>query len=363
MIASRLKAIFGIKIFLSAVFILISGLIARPQDAARTTRSTFSVDVNVVNVFVTVRDKKGTFIKDLTQEDFALSEDGRKQTISYFSRETDLPLTIGLIVDTTPSENNMMEEEKTASRIFLNKILRPGKDNAFLMQFGEEVELLQNLTSAPETLAEAINQLEQHSMGFLNAPMPGGRPVLRRRSASTYGSNFYTLLSDSIYLASDEIMKPLQGRKALIILGDGYHVGDRRDMAIAAAQEADTLIYTIRIFDKEFGGNTGGFGGMRGFGGMGPFGFPGGGGGLDDSEWKQNLKTLSNKTGGSYFETGKKGVLEHVYAQIEEELRSQYSLGYTPDNKAKNGFRKISVEVKKRGMIVHGREGYYPRSR
>jgi VWFA-related protein len=347
------------KLLLCAAFIFLSGLIVRSEETPRKAQSIFSVDVDVVNVFVSVRDKNGTFIKDLTQDDFVLNEDGRKQTIRYFSRETDLPLTIGMIVDGTPSESNMMEEEKNASRVFLNKMLRPGKDNAFLIQFGDEVEMLQDLTSSPEELATAIDRLEQHSMGFAGMPtppMPNRKPMLRRRSVVTYASNFYTLLSDSIYLASEEILKPVPGRKALIVLGDGYHVGERREMAITAAQEADTLIYTIRIFDKEFTNRNSG-----GFGGMGPFGFPGGG--LDENAWKKDLKAFSSKTGGTYFETGKRGILEQIYGKIEEELRSQYSLGYTPDSKSKNGFRKIAIDVKKKGLVAHGREGYYPRSK
>jgi VWFA-related protein len=372
MLSPRLKALPTSKTLLSAIFIIMSSLIVRPEETRHAAKSTFSVDVEVVNVFVSVRDKNGAFIKDLTQDDFVLSEDGRKQSIRYFSRETDLPLTIGLIVDASPSESNMMEEEKTASRIFLNKMIRQDKDNAFLMQFGDEVELLQDLTSSHKKLAASINLLAQRSAGMPGmptSPMPNGKPVLRRRSEATYSSNFYTLLSDSIYLASEEILKPQLGRKALIILGDGYHVGERREIAIAAAQEADTLIYTIRIFDKEFTRNSGGFGGGGfggggfgggGFGGGG-FGFPGSG--LDESAWKKDLKTFSSKTGGTYFETGKKGVLEDIYGKIEEELRSQYSLGYTPDSKAKNGFRKIAIDVKKRGLTAHGREGYYPRSK
>jgi VWFA-related protein len=350
---SKSKASLGGKFLLGAALALIfmGGFIVLPQTTRRGSIPTFSVDVDVVNVFVTVRDKKGSFIRDLTRDDFTLSENGKKQDVRYFSQETDLPLTIGLIVDTTPSESNMMDEEKAASRVFLNKMLRKGKDNAFLIQFNDEVELLQDLTSSPEKIEEAIGILEQHRMEFPG--MTEGKPALRRRPALGFGPNFLTILADSISLASDEMMKPLQGRKALIILGDGYHVGDHLDAAIAAAQQADTLIYTIRIYDKGYGGNAGGFGGM------GPFGFPGGG--LNESEWKENLKTFSRRTGGAYFESGKKDKLEQIYSKIEEELRSQYSLGYTPDDKISKGFRTIKVDVQKKGMVVRSRDGYYPR--
>ena len=355
----RLKVTCSCKLFLGALLLIVSsGLAMIPQDAARKTGATFSVSVEVVNVLVTVHDKKGNIIKDLTQDDFTLSEDGRKQQVLYFSRETDLPLTIGLIVDTTPSESNMLEEERSASQVFLNKMLRPGKDNAFLVQFGDqEMELLQDLTSDPKLIEAGLNRLERHAMdrGFGFPGRTGVRigngPVLRRSASARF--DLQTILADTIYTASNEILKPLEGRKALIIMGDGYHIGDREDWAISAAQQADTLIYTIRIYDPDYGG-----GGGRGFGGFG-----GMGGGLDPSDWKKNLKSLSNATGGSYFEISKKQTLEQIYAKIEEELRSQYSLGYTPDAKAKSGFRKIKVGVQRDGMVVNGREGYYPRLR
>ena len=319
---------------LSAALILVGGFITHPQETRQPSKATFSVNVDVVNVFVTVRDKKGNIVKDLTVEDFTLSEDGRKQTIKYFSRETDLPLTIGLIVDTTPSENNMLDEERSASRVFLDKMLRPNQDQAFLIQFGYEVELLGGLTSSRERLTRALDLLEAHKL----EPQGGF-------------NSLNTVLADSIYLASDRIMKNQQGRKALIIMGDGFHIGDRGEMAVASAQRADTLIYTIRIFDKAFGGG----------GSIGLFPFPRIQSLAD--EWSENLKMLSRRTGGAFFEVNKKETLDQIYGKIEEELRSQYSLGYTPDSKARDGYRKIKIDVGKKGMVARGREGYFPRPR
>jgi VWFA-related protein len=317
------------EILAGAASIFAGSLFSRAQESPK-----FSVNVDVVNVFVTVRDKKGNIIKDLTQEEFAISEDGRAQTIRYFSRESDLPLTVGLIVDTTPSEAGMLEEEREASRIFLNKILRPDKDSAFLVQYANGVELLQDLTSSREELERGLRLLRQHSL------MPG-----------------QTVLANAIYLTSNEIMKSQEGRKALILLGDGGHVGNRREEAITAAHMADTLIYGILIYDKNFGGFGGG-GGWPPRGGPG-FGWPGGGS-YDRTEDKENLKIISTKTGGAYFEVTKKAPLEQIYARIEEDLRSQYNLGYTPDVKAQNGYRTIKVNVNRKGMVVHSREGYYP---
>jgi VWFA-related protein len=336
---------------LSAASVIIVECAMHSQEIPHAANSKFSVNVEVVNVFVTVRDKKGKIVKDLLQEDFALTEDDRAQIIRYFSRESDLPLTIGLIVDTTPSESNMLEDERNASRIFLNNMLRPGTDNAFLIQFGNGVELLQDLTSSREELERALNQLERHGMETARGGRGGAGPNS-------------TLLSDSIYLASNEIMKSQQGRKALIILGDGDHIGDRMEMAVTAAQQADTLIYAIRIWDRNFGGNGGG---LRGIFGMPPIGGPGGGGpggpgpvgGRGLSDGKENLQKLASQTGGRYFEATRKNALGQIYSAIEEDLRSQYSLGYTPDDSARKGYRKIKIRIQRKGMIVQSRDGYY----
>lgn len=329
----------------------------------------FSAGVEVVNVFVTVRDKKGAIVKDLARDDFTLSEEGRPQTIRYFTRESDLPLTVGLIVDTTPSESNMLEAERSASRAFLNKTLRPEKDKAFLIQFAEEVELIQDVTSSREKLDAALDQLESHQRA--GPGRAGGR-----------GSSS-TILADAISLAADEVMKPQPGRKALIILADGDHIGSRAEAAIAAAQRADTVVYAIRIWDKSFGGGGGGGGGawrtlgripglgVPGAGGPG-MGGPGrgpggpggpGGGGPPGSRDAKEMKEIAERTGGACFETSRKLSLEEIYGRIEEELRSQYSLGYTPEGDARAGYRKIKVAVAKKGMAVQARDGYYSSAR
>jgi VWFA-related protein len=324
---SKPKELTRREILAGAASAFAGGLFSHAQESPK-----FSVKVEVVNVFVTVRDKKGNIVKDLVREDFTISEDDRIQDIQYFARESDLPLTIGLIIDTTPSEANMLDEERNASRVFFNKILRPDKDSAFLIQYSNQIELLQDLTSSREKLERSLNLLQRHSTA-----MPGE-----------------TVLADAVYLASEEIMQEQQGRKALILLGDGGHVGNRRETAITTAQMADTLIYGILIYDKNFGGFGGGWSPM----GRPGMGWPGGG--YDRSQDKENLKKLSSKTGGAYFEVTKKETLEQIYGTIEEELRSQYNLGYTPQAKAQNSYRSIKVTVNKKGMVVRSREGYYP---
>ncbi len=335
------------EILLGAASIIGSGLFARSQESARSSVPSFSVSVGVVNVFVTVRDKKGNIIKDLEQDDFILREDGRPQTIQYFSRESDLPLTIGLVVDTTPSEEKMLDEERTASHVFFSNILRPGTDHAFLVSYSYEVELIQDLTSSHQKLLDSLYRLKPHSMDSFGM----GRGGLKRAGGVEANSNWQeTILADAVSLTSNEVLKPMQGRKAMIILGDGAHLGSRGEMAMVDAQEADTIIYAVRIVDPSFGSLGGGFG-MPGFGGFG--------GGRDLNEEKRNLKKLTNATGGVFFEYDKKGSLDQIYSRIEEELRSQYSLGYAPDAGARDGYRTIKIGLKKKGLSVRGREGYY----
>jgi len=366
-------------ILLNTASVVMGNRILRAQGTPRAQLPTFSVDVEVVNVFVTVRDKKGKIVKDLAKEDFTLSEDGRMQSIRYFSRESDLPLTIGLLVDTTPSESNMLDAERKASLAFLNRMLRPEKDTAFLIQYYHEIVLLQDLTSSREKLEAAMNRLQAHGFGNQGGgPGPGqpggrgpGQPGGRGQGPQGGPGAYETVLADAVYLASDEIMKAQQGRKALLILGDGGHLGNRGEQAIAAAQQADTLIYSIRIYDKDFAANNGVLGTLSRIPGMGgPGRGPGGGppnrgpgGGMDHARGKENLQELSSKTGGAYFEVGKKETLDQIYGKIEEELRSQYNLGYTPDASALNGYRRIKIEVQRKGMVVRGREGYYPHTK
>src|SRR6478736_3935980 len=221
--------------------------------------STLSVTVKVVNVPATVRDKHGQIISNLAKEDFVLEEDGRQQTVRYFAHDTDLPLTLGLLVDTSMSQRRVLEEERHASYSFLDQMLRQNKDVAFVIHFDHEVELLQDLTSSRQKLESALQTLQTPQFGSANG---GG---------SHHGHGFGsggTLLYDAAYLASDELMKKQQGRKALIILSDGVDRGSKLnlDSAIESAQKADTVVYAILFKDDEQH-DQGGFGGRGGFGG------------------------------------------------------------------------------------------------
>ena len=328
--------------------------------AARLLRGqqnpTFSGGVKVVNVFVNVRNKQGQIVRDLTRDDFLLDEDGRPQTIAYFSRETDLPLTIGLLIDTSGSQRAVLSDERSASRRFLEQVLRPEKDLAFIIHFDFEVELLQDLTSSREKLEKALEQLEipqeQRRLGQRGQyPRPGGGgPRGGRRGG---GTDLY----DAVMLASDELMKKQTGRKALIILSDGVDTGSRMTLAdsVESAQRADTLAYSVLFAD------TSGYGGFGGYGGRGRRGGRSGRGPVsDERDGKKTLERISRETGGRFFEVSRKQPIGAVFEAIEEDLRNQYSLGYTPDRTAAPGYRSIHLTTKQKGLIVQSREGYYP---
>jgi VWFA-related protein len=322
----------------------------------------FSAGVKVVNVFATVRDKKGEIVKGLQKEDFTVLEDGRPQKISYFAQQSDLPLTLGLLVDTSGSERRMIPTEQTASYKFLEQVLRPDRDKAFLIHFDRDVELLQDLTASRERLEKALDQLQaaqwsrgaggnQGGGGYGGGGMGrhggyGGGGGGQRRTHG--GTAFY----DGIYLAANEILSKQTGRKAMILLTDGEDNGSKVPLeeAVNSAQRADSLAYAVRIADEEIGS-------MVPHGWNGP---RGGGGGMERPDGKKILKQIAKETGGGYFEYGKKKSLEDIYAEIEDELRNQYSIGYSSDHQGDDkGYRKIEVTVGKKGLIVQARDGYY----
>jgi VWFA-related protein len=334
--------------------------------------STFSADVNVVDVLATVRDKDGKIISDLTRGDFTLLEDGRPQAIRYFTRQSDLPMIVGLLVDTSGSERRMLGTERDATRAFLEQVLRPEKDKAFLIHFDHDVELLEDVTSSRERLEKAL-ELLQGSSPHLKRPdnysaagggqtwpgsggggWPGGGQGRGRGRGGGSGrgqghsGHMGTALYDAVYLASDEVMKKQTGRKALILLTDGEDSGSKITLAeaISSCERAETMAYSVRIADDEIGS-------MRGFGGQGR--------GMQRTDGKKILQQMSRSTGGAYFEVSKKKTVDRIYGQIEEELRNQYSLGYSSDRPASDaGFRKIALTVNRKGLSIQSRDGYYP---
>ncbi len=352
---------------------------SRAQDQAPPS---ISVDVKVVSLPVTVRDKHGQIVRDLTKDDFTLEEDGRPQTIRYFSLEANLPLTLGLLVDTSLSQREVLQEEKTASRTFLDQMSTEGKDNAFVIHFDREVELLQDVTESREKLQSALDLLKTPASGREDTG-DGGSSGPDSQSHRRHGGTG-TLLYDAVFLASGEVMKKQEGRKALIILSDGVDRGSKESVesAIEAAQRADTVVYSILFADphredhRGFDHDRGGGGGWPGGGSPGG-GWPGGGGGHrgggggggrgggqrgEESrvDGKKILARISQETGGRLYEVSKKEKVDQIFASIAEELRTQYSLGYTPTkNGGATGYHKVKLETKNKGLTVQTRDGYY----
>ena len=351
-----------------------------PSLRAQEPAATVAVDVKVVTLPVTVRDKHGKIVRDLTKDDFTLQEDGRPQAIKYFSQETNLPLTLGLLVDTSRSQDNVLDAERNASRSFLDQMLVQPKDKAFLIHFDREVELLQDLTSSHEKLQSALELLKT-STDRERSNDPNDPSNSPSGSGSHRGGG--TQLYDAVYLASNELMKKQQGRKAIIILSDGVDHGSKTylESAIESAQRADTVVYSIYFADshrndrQNQGGGMGRGGGYPGGGGGGwpggGGGWPGGGGGgrggrggqrpaESRTDGKKILERISKETGGRFFEVTKKETVGDIYTSIVEELRTQYSMGYTPDkDSAASGYHHVELAVKKKDLSVQTRDGYY----
>jgi VWFA-related protein len=290
---------------------------------------TLKVNVDVVQLFFNVKDKKGALLPNLTKDDFEIFEDGKPQTIKYFAAESNLPLTLGILIDASGSQQRVLEMEKEVGGAFLSEILRE-KDEAFVLSFDVNVDLLQDFTSSIHALKAALNSVR------INAGIGGGIPGLGGGPLPTPNPRG-TLLYDAIYLASHDELAHEVGRKAMIILTDGEDQGSRlkiRD-AIEAAQKSDSICYVLMIADRGF---------------YGGFGYSG------DSE----MKKLATETGGRVIEVGNKfDKLKDAFDQIARELRSQYSLGYVPTNSARDGtFRKVEVRSKN-GYKIQARAGYY----
>src|ERR1700685_3307979 len=282
---------------------------------------TFSTDVKVVNILATVRTKSGQIVSDLTKDDFSLLENGRAETIKYFSRESDLPLTIGLMVDTSMSQARVLESERSASFQFVDQVLREGKDKVFVTQFDMAVLTRQELTSSRRDLEESLPAVDTPSKNQLQMQRGGG-----------------TLLFDAVVKASREIMSGQRNRKAMIILSDGGDNGSDETVtsAIEAAQRADTLIYSILFADTSF------------YGGYG------------SAEGKTAMQRLAKETGGSFFEVSKKQSIGQIYGVIEQELRSQYNLGFVSDQPVRvSEFRALQLTTNRKDLVVDARERYW----
>jgi VWFA-related protein len=330
------------------------------QGGDQGQQAKFSADVNVVNVLVSARDKQGKIAHDLTKDDFTLDEDGRPQTIKYFAQQIDMPLTLGLLVDTSGSQRRVLDQERNASLEFFRHVMREDKDQAFAIHFDREVELLQDLTSSRKDLDASLNDLAKPQLNRGSSDPQGG--CYPRNGGQRRGG---TTLYDAVLLGSDELMRKQQGRKAMILLSDGVDNGSKVSLtsAIESAQRSDTLVYSIRFADTQGFGN-GGFGSPNiglGGGGMGRHGGMGRGENRmpeNRVDGKKILEQISRETGGAYFEVSNKMPLDKIYDRIEEDLRNQYNLGYAPDQPS-TGYHKIHVTTKMKNVVLQARDGYY----
>ncbi len=318
---------------------------------AQQSEEDFKVTTEVVNVVAVVRDQKGKLIADLDRTDFEILEDGVPQQVRYFSRENDIPLTLGLLMDTSGSVQNVLDIEKEQAKAFLRRVMRPN-DLAFVISFDLEVLLLKDFTGEVEELARAIDSAVINTGGAVPPlrRMPGGVPGGRFPLPGPYpvptpgpfpsGSPRGTLLYDAVFLAATEQMANEAGRKVLILLSDGEDQGSQTQLstALEVVHKADTVTYSMPVTDRQF--CLGRYGGSRG---------------------GRVLKRISRETGGRVVRVGRVDKMAKAFREIAEELRSQYSLGYTPSRKTKNpGFRKIQVRVPGKKCKVQARRGYYP---
>jgi VWFA-related protein len=326
--------------------------------------------VAVVNVLATVRDRQGHLVTDLSQGDIVLTENGLTQNIRYFARQTDLPLILGLLVDTSLSQRGVIENEKSASHTFISRVVHEDRDKTFLIHFDQDTELLQDFTSSRTVLDKALDKVEIAQGPRLVRRGPDGAGMPRRgddRYPMPPGAgrrNAGTVLYDAIYLAADDLLRHETGRKAIIVLTDGVDQGSKvsEAAAIEASQRADLLVYTILFADEGGYGQQplgrGGYGGRRGArDGGGPAGLPRE---VDRMDGKKTLQHISKQTGGGFFEVNKKQPIDEIYRRIEEELRNQYNIGYTPVKTDDGRYREISLTAKRRDVLVQAREGYYP---
>ena len=301
-----------------------------PQEQRGDAASTLKVNVNLVNVYFSVRDKNG-FVTGLDKNSCQIAEDKTPQTIKRLTQEKNLPLTIGILLDTSGSQQNVLPLEKESGARFLSEVLTP-KDEAFLISFDVNVDLMADYTNNAHELRRAMDKATINT-----ASSSGGVPGIGGGPFPTSNPRG-TLLYDAVYLAAHDKLQSQTGRKVIVMLTDGGDQGSQETLKTAAeaAQKANTILYVILIADRGFGGYGGMYSGDR------------------------DMQQLASQTGGRVINVGNNGRrLEDAFDQIQDELRTQYLLSYTSTNKATDGkYRRIEMDCGK-GNQVQARKGYY----
>ena len=298
---------------------------------ANNPMETLKVNVDVVNLLLNTKDKSGHLIPNLTKDDFQVFEDGKLQNIKYFKSESNLPLTLGILLDTSYSQDRVLPIEKEVGANFLRQILRK-QDEAFLISFDVNVDLLQDFTNNGRDIRAGMDAAK------INAGSGGGGLPGIGQGPVPISNPKGTLLYDAVYLAAHDKLRSEVGRKAMILLTDGEDQGSQLKLrdALEAAQKADAIIYVLLISDQGF---------------------------LSSGAGEGLMKKLAEETGGRVINVGNnQEKLKKAFDQISDELRSQYSIGYTPINNKHDGtFRKVEIKTKE-GYKVQARKGYYAAS-
>lgn len=365
----------------SLLTFLFAGLVAIPllaqSGGTPPASSAASAGANTVNIPFTVRDKHDKLIPNLTKDDFTLTVDGKPQAIQSVGSAAGLPLTIGLLEQTSLSQQGAVNSERMGTRSFIDQTLKSGDDKAFVIQFDREVDLLADVSANKTKLEDAINQL--------------GTPQTQNTAQETSDEGSHriggkgTTLYDAIYLASNDVIAKQTGRKVLIVVTDGVDRGSKVSLfqAIEAAQRANASVFAIYVKgEQQRGGGNGNQGhrhvGMGYPGGGNPGGgYPGGGGGWPGGGGRGNgpsarptegsridgrkiLIQICGETGGGMFEADKKASIEGLSAAIVDELNARYILQFTPDKQSDyGGFHRIALEAKKKDYYAQARQGYY----
>lgn len=298
------------------------------------------VETDLTNILFTAVDKQKRFITTLKQEDIRVTEDGQPQEIFTFARQTDLPLSLAILIDTSISEERTLPAEKAAAGSFVDAVLRPDKDEMAVISFTGESTLEQGLTGNASRVRSALSRVEfVPPSGYVSGVGTVGTPPISGQNQATAGS---TAIWDAIWVTSDEVLSQTSDktRRAIILLTDGHDTSSQQkmDAAIDRALKVDAVVYAIGIGDEYYGGVN-----------------------------KGTLRKVAERTGGRAFFPEDESELRAAFAQIQLELRSQYLVAYSPTNRNKDGsFRRVQIEIvnpelRKQNLRMTYRQGYFAR--
>ncbi|HEY0460619.1 MAG TPA: VWA domain-containing protein [Pyrinomonadaceae bacterium] len=312
-----------------------------PTPETEEDSEPIKIDTEVVNVLFTAQDRNRRLLTDLKKEDVKLVEDGQVQEITAFGRQIDLPLSLAILIDTSPSQERTLPEEKSAAKSFLEAVVRPAKDEVSIVSFTGESTLEQGMTNNLGRLTRAIDRVQfVPPSGYVGGGVIVGTPPISGKNQATQGS---TALWDAIWITSDEVLGPApeKTRRAIILLTDGYDTFSQKklDEAVQSAIKSEAVIYSIGIGDDFVQG-------------------------VDESA----LRKISERTGGRAFFPRDEAELRKAFQQIQIEMRSQYLIAYEPTNQKRDGsYRKIEIqlvnsELAKQKVSLTHRQGYFAKT-